>query len=270
MRVMAVDQKTHDSQAYIDLSKRNVQVQDVEKKKNFFEKSKIVHLIMRLTAHNLKTKVVELYEEWGWDFYDHFDHAYDALKLCLTDPDFVFSKINIEDAHKEALLFNIKKKLASQPIKLRTIFKLSCFTFDGINAIKESLLAAKEKQTDERFQVVLQMIVSPEYKAEIVTFDKQGGIECLNNVTLTIAKEIKERGGMFKLMQAPAKVGSNRSEFDSDLVKQKAGEIEGEAEEEKNDDSSSEDNEEGMDLDLDEGMHVEEDEDTNSTAVSEK
>ena len=44
----------------------------------------------------------------------------------------------------------------------------------------------------------------------------------------------------------------------------------GEAEEEKNDDSSSEDNEEGMDLDLDEGMHVEEDEDTNSTAVSEK
>lgn len=246
-------------------------MQDVEKKKNFFEKSKIVHLIMRLTAHNLKTKVGDLYEAWGWDLYDQFEHAYDALKLSLSDPEFVFSKITISDAHKEALLMNIKKKLAAQPIKLRTIFKLSCFNFDGVNAIRDSLLAAKAQHTDERFQVVLQMIVSPEYKAEVVTFDKQAGIECLNKITLNVAKEIKERGGMFKLMQAPSKVGSSKGEFDSDLVRLKAAEIDAEAEEEKDgDNSSSEDNEEGMDLDLDEGMQVEEEEDTSSTAVSEK
>lgn len=243
----------------------------MEEKKNFFEKSKIVHLIMRLTAHNLKMKVFDIYEQWGWDFYDHFDHAYDALKLCLTDPDFVFSKVNISDEkHKEALLANIKKKLAAAPIKLRAIFKLSCFTFDGINTIRDALIAAKEKQTDERFQVVLQMIVSPEYKAEIVTLDKQGGIECLNKVIMNIGAEMKARGGMFKLVQAPTKIGASRGEFDSDLVRQKASEIDAEGEEEKNDDSSSEDNEEGMDLDLNAEMHVEEDEDTNSTAVSEK
>lgn len=246
-----------------------MQVQDVEEKKNFFEKSKIVHLIMRLTAHNLKTRVIDLYKAWGWDFYDHFDHAYDALKLCLTDPEFVFSKITISDAHKEALLSNIKKKLAAVPIKLRTIFKLVCFTFDGVNAIREALLAAKEQQKDERFQVAFQMIVSPEYKAEIVTLDKNGGIECLNKVIANVATEIRARGGNFRLVQAPTKIGSNRGDFDSDLIRQKAAEIDAEAEEEENDASSSEDNEEGMDLDLDAGVQVQDDdEDTGSTATT--
>lgn len=41
---------------------------------------------MKLTAFNLKRKLVDLYEEFGWDLYDKFEpqHAYDALKLCLT------------------------------------------------------------------------------------------------------------------------------------------------------------------------------------------
>ena len=44
---------------------------------------------------NLKCKLIDLYQDFGWDLYDKFDHAYDAFKLCLTDPELVFSKINI-------------------------------------------------------------------------------------------------------------------------------------------------------------------------------
>lgn len=72
-----------DGQCNIDLSKRTVQVQEVEELKKKFDKSKIVHLILRLTAQNLQCKLIQLYEDFGWDLYDHFDHAYDALKLCL-------------------------------------------------------------------------------------------------------------------------------------------------------------------------------------------
>ena len=75
-----------------------MQILDIEEKKKYFDKSKVVHLIMKLTAFKLKCKLIELYEAFGWDLYDKFDHAYDALKLCLTDPDLVFSKITISDA----------------------------------------------------------------------------------------------------------------------------------------------------------------------------
>ena len=50
---------------------------------------------MKLTAKLLKCKLIELYEQFGWDLYDNFDHAYDALKLCLSEPDLVLKKINI-------------------------------------------------------------------------------------------------------------------------------------------------------------------------------
>ena len=49
MQVISIDKEG----GFIDLSKRTVQVTDVEEKKQYFDKSKIVHLILRLTAHTL-------------------------------------------------------------------------------------------------------------------------------------------------------------------------------------------------------------------------
>jgi translation initiation factor 2 subunit 1 len=77
-----------------------------------------------MTAHTLKKKLIEIYEEWGWDLYDKFDHAYDALKLCLTDPEEVYKRVNIPEDHREKLMINIKKKLAAAPIKIRATFDL--------------------------------------------------------------------------------------------------------------------------------------------------
>lgn len=93
MQVISVDTEG----GFIDLSKRTVQLTDVEAKKKDFDKAKIVHLIMRLTAFNMQCKLIDLYKAYGWDLYDKFEHAYDALKLCLTDADLVFSKINITE-----------------------------------------------------------------------------------------------------------------------------------------------------------------------------
>ena len=28
-------------------------------------------------------KLIDLYEDFGWDLYDAFDHAYDSFKLAL-------------------------------------------------------------------------------------------------------------------------------------------------------------------------------------------
>jgi len=41
---------------------------------------------------------------------------------------------------KTDLLQYIKRRLAPQPIKVRADIEVSCFTYEGIDAIKESLL----------------------------------------------------------------------------------------------------------------------------------
>ena len=49
MMVIMVDQEG----GFIDLSKKQLKVGDVEEQKRLFDKSKLVHLIMKLTAHDL-------------------------------------------------------------------------------------------------------------------------------------------------------------------------------------------------------------------------
>lgn len=100
MQVIHIDKEG----GFIDLSKRTIQFADIEVTKKYFEKSKIVNLIMKLTAFTLGIPVLKVYERFGWDLYDHFDHAYDSFKLALTEPDLVFSKLKCTDKEKEALL----------------------------------------------------------------------------------------------------------------------------------------------------------------------
>jgi translation initiation factor 2 alpha subunit (eIF-2alpha) len=67
----------------------------------------------------------------------------------LTDPDIVFSKIDIDEKQKEALLHNINKKLSAPPTKMRARFHLTCYNYSGVVAIRESLLAAKKAVNDD-------------------------------------------------------------------------------------------------------------------------
>ena len=60
------------------------------------------------------------------------------------------------------------------------------------------------------------MIAPPEYKAEIITLKKNEGIEILQKVLKIVEEEIKKRGGIFKLVTPPIRIGNNRDEIDSD------------------------------------------------------
>jgi len=44
--------------------------------------------------------------------------------------------------------------MATAPIKLRTTFNLNCYTYEGIEAIRDALLEAKKNTTDENFKPV--------------------------------------------------------------------------------------------------------------------
>jgi translation initiation factor 2 subunit 1 len=157
---------------------------------------------MRLTAAQLKLSLLEIYEEWGWDLYDLFPHAFDGLKLAVTEPDFVFNKLtSIPENHKEVLITNIKKKLAAAPIKLRCTFNLFCFTYEGIDAIRDSLAAAREKTKDKNFPLTFALLNPPqEYKIELLTLDKNGGLQKLAEAAAVVAGEIKSRKGKFRMV----------------------------------------------------------------------
>jgi translation initiation factor 2 subunit 1 len=50
---------------------------------------------------------------------------------------------------KEKLLEDIKKKLTPQAVKIRADIEVSCFAYEGIEAVKAALVAGKNCSTDE-------------------------------------------------------------------------------------------------------------------------
>ena len=105
-------------------------------------------------------------------------------------------------------------------------------------------MAAKKEVNDDTWKLVFQLISPPEYMVEVVSQDKKGATDKIEQALEIIQREIKNRGGNFKLVQGPTSIGTKKDNINSeDIIKQMALK-----EEEMS--SGSEDNDEGMGMDL--------------------
>ena len=50
----------------------------------------MVHNILKQVAVKLDCKLLSLYEQFGWKLYKKYDHAYDAFRIIMSDPESVF------------------------------------------------------------------------------------------------------------------------------------------------------------------------------------
>ncbi|KAF5947809.1 hypothetical protein HYC85_013766 [Camellia sinensis] len=149
--VLRVDKE----KGYIDLSKRRVSEEDIQGCEERYNKSKLVHSIMRHVAETMNLDLEDLYIHVGWPLYRKYGHAFEAFKLIVNDPDSVLNSLTrevkeigldgqevtkvvpaISDEVKDALVKNIRRRMTPQPLKIRADIEMKCFEFDGVLHIK--------------------------------------------------------------------------------------------------------------------------------------
>mmetsp|Transcript_9080 Transcript_9080/g.37356 ORF Transcript_9080/g.37356 Transcript_9080/m.37356 type:complete len:341 (+) Transcript_9080:61-1083(+) len=205
--VLRVDKE----KGYIDLSKRRVSAEDVAKCEDRYNKAKAVHRVMRHVAEKRGTALEELYRTVGWPLYRKYGHAYDAFKLCLTDTDAdVFDSSvcpDLDTDTRACLVDYIKKKLSPQPIKVRADVEVTCFAYDGIEAVRAALSKGKEASIDES-PIQIKLIAPPLYVLTTMTLDKDLGIATLQHCIEHITKCITLKGGRIEIKMAPKTVSA--------------------------------------------------------------
>jgi len=72
------------STGYIDLSKRRVSAEDIQKCEDKYNKSKTVHSIMRNVAEKTGKDLESLHEAITWPLYKKYGHAHEAFKIAIT------------------------------------------------------------------------------------------------------------------------------------------------------------------------------------------
>lgn len=202
--VLRVDKE----KGYIDLSKRRVSPEDIIKCEERYNKSKMVHSIMRHVAEKTNVPLEELYQDIAWPLNKKYGHAVDAFKLSITNPS-VWDEASFKSAViKDELIGYISKRLTPQPTKVRADVEVTCFGYDGIDAVKEALRTAEAKSS-ESAQVKVRLVSPPLYVLTSQTLDKQIGIDVLNEAIKEVDANIRAAGGLCAVKMAPKAVTEN-------------------------------------------------------------
>ena len=202
--VLRVDKE----KGYIDLSKRRVSPEDVAACEDRFNKAKAVHGVLRHVAERRKYYLEDLYEKIGWPLYRKYGHAYDAFKLAISDDKNAgdpFVDIDVPQDLKDEIKTYILRRLAPQPIKIRSDIEVSCFTYEGIDAIREALSDGMAVGT-ENSAIKIKLIAPPIYVLSTTTLEKDVGIALLNKSIDAIREKITSKGGKMDVKMEPKAV----------------------------------------------------------------
>eukprot|EP01015_Nassula_variabilis_P020770 TRINITY_DN362_c0_g1_i14.p1 TRINITY_DN362_c0_g1~~TRINITY_DN362_c0_g1_i14.p1 ORF type:complete len:234 (-),score=81.97 TRINITY_DN362_c0_g1_i14:142-843(-) len=173
------------------------------------DRAKTVHSILRAVAEKLKVGIAELYDKIAWPLNKdtQYENNYEAFRQALTNPNQVFGSLDISSDIRDKLFQEIKRRLSPQPVTIKAEFELFCYTYEGIDGIREALKAG-EKKGNENAQIKCQVIAAPIYKIQTVTHDKNLGVQVINEALHEIETVIKGKLGKFdKKHEHPIVVG---------------------------------------------------------------
>lgn len=109
---------------------------------------------------------------------------------------------------KNELQSYIGKRLTPQPTKVRADVEVTCFGYEGIDAVKNALRAAEAQNTPET-QVKVKLVSPPLYVLTSQCLEKSTGITTLELAIIEIDKNIKANGGGCVTRMAPKAVTEN-------------------------------------------------------------
>jgi len=237
--VLRVDRE----KGYIDLSKRRVSAEDVQKCDERFQRSKAVHSIVRHVSEVQHMDMEELYRMTAWRLYEKFGHAYEAFCAAITDADSIFNEELMPGLNSDlrgAMLDNIAKRLTPTAVKIRADIEVTCFGYEGINAIKGALLKGVELGSEE-LPIKIKLVAPPLYVMLCSALDKTKGIALLKEAIEIMGDDIRKNKGDLQVKVQPRAVDERDDKLLGDLMTKLEAQNE-----EVDGDSDQEDNDEGM------------------------
>merc|ERR1711872_1100003 len=182
--------------------------EDIERCTEKYSKAKAVNSIVRHVAEILGIKtndeLEDLYRKTAWHFETRAKKqgtAYDYFKQSVADPT-LLNALDLDENTKAVLVENIQRKLTQQAVKIRADFECSCFTYEGIDAVKEALRAGIAVGNPE-IPIKINLIAPPVYVMTCSTPERTEGLALLNEGCKAVEERIKASGGNFAIQMAP-------------------------------------------------------------------
>merc|ERR1719188_1095754 len=194
--VVSVDKE----KGYINLSKKRVASEDCDPKREVYAKAKAIHGIMEHVAATNEIDVEDLCKKVSWPLHTKYPSAFDAFKKHVTGEIDVWSELDfsqpgadlsaIQDKLKKEIEVVLQRRLIQSMVRLQAKCEVSCTEYEGIDAVKESLMEGFKANQPE-CEVNIKLIAHPLFALNCQCRDKELGTNTLEKAMDLIEKAIK-------------------------------------------------------------------------------
>ena len=167
-----------------------------------YKKHYLVDGIIKLLSVRTKQPIKYLYESIVWPIYHLNNNPFNIFRNIALGKLKILKKLNIDENIKNELIKIVKIRLPPKLLEIRSTFKLSCYTFDGIDAIKEALLNGKKLENND-ISIIYQSLGAPLYECIIYTYNINEGLFLMDESMNEVKNTITSKGGVYFLEKNP-------------------------------------------------------------------
>eukprot|EP00116_Pleurobrachia_bachei_P002057 sb/3462319/ len=220
--VTRVDQE----KGYLDLSKRRVVHEDIKQTEEKYSRCKTVNQILRhvgeLLDYEDNKQLEDLYKRTAWFFdkkYATSGGSYERFKEAAQKPE-VLDELDMDPHTKEYLLKEIKRKLTPQAVKVRADVEVCCYSYEGIDAVKNALRAGLVFSSEE-VPLKINLIAPPLYVISVTLLNEEKGVEVVKISMAAIKESIEAAEGNFEVKLEPKVVSETDDKKLQDEMEQR-------------------------------------------------
>eukprot|EP00483_Globobulimina_turgida_P013575 UN13600 len=155
----------------------------------------------------------DLYKLFGFKCAKDYGHLYDGFKFAMNNwEQFLIKYPNVPQDVQPFLQKNIEKRLKPQIVTVRAKVEITCFTHEGVDAIKRSLkeglaVGGDIKSDDNNnakddMNLKIKLVAPPLFTVSVSTYEPVKGIKLVNLVVDAIHDSISKSDGTLTVKQS--------------------------------------------------------------------
>ncbi len=190
-KVMAVDRK----KGHIDLSLRRVSESAKKKKLQEWKRAQKAEKLLEMVAKKLGKTLEDAYKEVGFPLEEEYGEIYAALEEISLVGEEALKGIDIPKEWIPELVKVAKENVTIPLVEITGYIDLRCPKPDGVEAIREALIKAREHGTNEEVKLDIIYVGSPRYRIKVVAPEYKIAEEALRKAAKKAIEIVESYGG---------------------------------------------------------------------------
>lgn len=115
----------------------------------------------------------------------------------------MFAGLDMSPEEQKVVLKQIERRLTPSAVKMRADVEVSCLAYEGVDAVREALIAGKEAAADSEAPVAISLVAPPLYALSNVHMNREVGFAALELCIEAIRASVTKYKGRVTVKEAP-------------------------------------------------------------------